>query len=127
MMARWPLLFLLIAWGFTAGWCDTLRESLARTVRSQYAGRMPYATIVAHKNLHFAAAYNVDSETRNSTGKKTHFAVYEYIGGRWKFIFEFDAGVDADEESERLDALFARHRFSSPMRGQLMYGDELRI
>ncbi len=126
-MNRWILLLLLLPLGVANAWSDTLRESLGRTVRAQYAGRMPYATIVAHKNLYFAVAYNVDSETRNSTGKKTHFAVYEYVGKRWKYVFEFAAGVDADEESERLDALFARHRFSSQMRGQLMYGDELRI
>ena len=106
---------------------DSVRERLSATVRAQYGQRMPYAIIVPHKKVYFATAYNVDSETRNSTGKKTHFAVYEYVGSQWKYIFEFDAGVDADEESARLDALFSKYQFSSEMRGKLMYGDELRL
>lgn len=106
---------------------DSVRDRLSAAVQGQYGQRMPYATIVPYKQMYFATAYNVDSETRNSTGKKTHFAVYEYVASRWKFIFEFDAGVDADEESARLDALFAKYRFSSEMRGKLMYGEEIRL
>lgn len=106
---------------------DGLSQRLAASVQSRYGSRMRYATIVPHGKLHFAAIANVDSDTRNSTGKKTHWAIYEYVGGRWKYIFEFDAGVDADAESARLDTLFSRHRFSSDMRGKLMYGDEQRL
>ena len=106
---------------------DSVRERLSATVRAQYGQRMPYAIIVPYKKVYFATAYNVDSETRNSTGKKTPSAVYEFLSSRWKFIFEFDAGVDADEESARLDALFSKYQFSSEMRGKLMYGDELRL
>jgi hypothetical protein len=120
----WILLLLLAVPLASA---QSMRERLTATVRAQYGQRMPYATLVPYKKMAFATAYNVDSETRNSTGKKTHFAVYEYVESRWKFIFEFDAGVDADEESARLDALFARYQFSSEMRGKLMYGDEFRL
>ena len=104
---------------------EGLESRLASTVRQRYGERMPYATIVPYKKLYFGAAYNVPAEVRNSTGKKTHWAIYEYVNSRWQFIFEFDATVDADEESARLDALFSRHRFSSNMRGQLMYGEEI--
>lgn len=117
------LILLTCSWG----WADRVRDQLGLSVAQRYGQRMRYGTIVPFKNLFFGAAYNVDSETRNSTGKKTHFAIYEYVGGSWKFIFEFDCGVDADEESARLDALFAKHRFSSDMRGKLMYGQEVRL
>ncbi len=104
---------------------ESLESRLASTVRQRYGQRMHYATIVPYKKLYFGAVYNVPAEVRNSTGQKTHWAIYEYVGARWQFIFEFDATVDADEESARLDNLFARHRFSSNMRGQLMYGEEI--
>ncbi|MBT9588638.1 hypothetical protein IV102_35205 [bacterium] len=125
MMKKIALALLLMI--VPAASADSVRERLSATVRAQYGQRMPYGIIVPYKKVYFATAYNVDSETRNSTGKKTHFAVYEYVGSRWKFIFEFDAGVDADEESARLDALFSKYQFSSEMRGKLMYGDELRL
>ena len=108
-------------------WADRVRDQLGLAVSQRYGNRMRYGTIVPYKNAFFGSAYNVDSETRNSTGKKTHFAIYEYVGGRWKYVFEFDCGVDADEESARLDALFAKNRFSSEMRGKLMYGQELSL
>jgi len=88
---------------------------------------MKFYTLVPHGKSYFAAAYNVDSETRNSTGKKTHWAVYEYLKNRWSPVFEFDSTVDADEESERLGSLFAKNQFSSEMRGKLMYGRESRL
>lgn len=119
----WVLLLLLAS----VPWAESVRERLAQTVRARYGNRMPYATLVAYKKMYFATAYDVDAETRNSTGRRTHFAVYEYVNQNWQFIFEFEAGVDADEESARLDALFARHRFSSQMRGKLMYGEEFRL
>lgn len=125
-MKRFWITLLLLMVVPLAG-ADTVRERLGATVRAQFGQRMPYAVIVPYKRMYFATAYNVDADTRNSTGTRTHFAVYEYIGGRWKYIFEFDAGVDADEESARLDALFAKYRFSSEMRGKLMYGDEIRL
>jgi len=125
MIGRWGIILLVLL--ANVAWAQGVRERLADTVRARYGDRMPYATIVPYKKMYFATAYNVPAETRNSTGQKTHFAVYEYLDQRWQFIFEFDAGVDADEESARLDALFARYRFSSDMRGRLMYGDELRF
>ena len=117
------LMLLTCSWG----WADRVRDQLGMAVSQRYGQRMPYATIVPFKNAFFGSAYNVDSDTRNSTGKKTHFAIYEYVNGRWKYVFEFDCGVDADEESARLDALFAKYRFSSEMRGKLMYGRELSL
>lgn len=117
------LLWLSCSWA----WADRVRDQLGLAVSQRFGERMPYATIVPYKNMFFGAAYNVNADTRNSTGKKTHFAIYEYIGGRWKYIFEFDCGVDADEESARLDALFAKNRFSSEMRAKLMYGQELSL
>lgn len=108
-------------------WADRVRDQLGLLVSQRYGSRMPYGTIVPYKNMYFASAYNVDADTRNSTGKKTHFAIYEFVGGRWKYIFEFDCGVDADEESARLDALFAKNRFSSEMRAKLMYGQQLSL
>ncbi len=120
-------LLLLILLTCSWAWADRVRDQLEMAVSQRFGQRMPYATIVPYKNLYFASVYNVDSETRNSTGKKTHFAIYEYVGGRWKYVFEFDCGVDADEESARLDALFARNRFSSEMRGKLMYGQQLSL
>lgn len=106
---------------------QSLPQGLRALIQQRFGARMPYATLVPYKNTYFAAAYNVDADTRNSTGKKTHWAVYEYVQGHWSYIFEFDSTVDADEESARLDALFARYRFSSDMRGQLMYGQEQRL
>ena len=106
---------------------DSLRGQLRSTVQSRFGQRMGYFTLVPYKRTYFAAAYNVDSETRNSTGRKTHWAIYEYVNSRWSYIFEFDSTVDADEESARLDTLFGKYRFSSTMRGQLMYGNEERF
>ena len=120
-------LLLLLLLSCSWAWADRVRDQLGMTVSQRYGNRMPYGTIVPYKNMFFGSAFNVDSDTRNSTGKKTHFAIYEYVGGKWKYIFEFDCGVDADEESARLDALFAKNRFSSEMRGKLMYGQELSL
>lgn len=117
------LLLLSCSWA----WADRVRDQLGMVVSGRYGNRMPYGTIVPYKKTFFGAAYNVDADTRNSTGKKTHFAIYEYVGGNWKYIFEFDCGVDADEESARLDALFAKYRFSSEMRAKLMYGQQLSL
>jgi hypothetical protein len=117
------LLLLSCSWA----WADRVRDALGQAVAQRFGQRMPYATIVPYKNMFFGSAYNVTADTRNSTGKKTHFAIYEYVGGRWKYIFEFDCGVDADEESARLDALFAKNRFSSEMRAKLMYGPEISL
>ena len=70
---------------------ESLESRLASTVRQRYGQRMHYATIVPYKKLYFGAVYNVPAEVRNSTGQKTHWAIYEYVGARWQFIFEFDA------------------------------------
>jgi hypothetical protein len=123
-MKRFVTLVLLLA---AVAWGDALSERLRPAVRSQFGQRYRYATVVPYKNTAFAAVTDVDAETRNSTGKRSRWAVYEYVGGRWSFVFAFEAGVDADEESARLDALFGKHRFSSEMRGKLMYGDETRL
>lgn len=123
MKRRFCLLLLLA----TVAWGDPLLDRLRPAVRSQFGQRYRYATVVPYKNTAFAAVTDVSADTRNSTGKRSRWAVYEYLGGRWSFVFAFEAGVDADEESARLDALFAKHRFSSQMRGQLMYGDETRL
>ena len=121
MLKRLFVVLLLLATCLAQG----LREQLASVVSQRYAKRMPYATIVAYKSYHFAALANRDSDTRNSTGGKTHFAIYEHLPGKgWRFVFEFDAGVDADEESSRLDRLFMQHQLSAQMRGRLMYGEE---
>ncbi len=119
------LLVLLLSCSWA--WADRVRDQFGMAVSQRYGNRMPYGIIVPYKNMFFASAFNVNSDTRNITGKKTHFAIYEYVGGKWKYIFEFDCGVDADEESARLDALFAKNRFSSAMRGKLMYGQELSL
>ena len=108
-------------------WSLTLREQLRSLVSSRYGTRMSYCTLVPFGKQHFAAVADVGAEVRNSSGARTHWAIYEHTRGKWKFVFEFDATVDADEESERLDRLFAKHRFSSEMRGRLMYGDERRL
>lgn len=117
------LLLALLCLGLA--WAQSLRQQLASVVAQRYGQRMPYVTMVPYKTYHFACLANVDSETRNSTGQKTHYAVYEHAKGKgWRFVFEFDCAVDADEESARLDKLFMRNQFSSQMRGRLMYGEE---
>lgn len=117
------VLFLLV--GVVSG--QGLDGALRNKVRAQYGNRYSYYTIVPYKNTAFAAVYDVDSDTRNSTGRATNWAVYEFVHGHWSYIFSFQSTVDADEESERLDRLFAKHRFSSTMRGNLMYGEERRF
>lgn len=118
------LCILLLA---SVAWAQPLEERLRASVRSQFGTTYRYYNVVPYKNTAFAAVYDVDAQTRDSTGRRTRWAVYEYVGGRWAFVFAFESTVDADEESARLDALFAKHRFSSPMRGKLMYGDERRL
>lgn len=100
---------------------------LHSAVRNQFGNAYRYYTLVPYKDTAFAATADVSADTRNSTGRATHWAVYEYVRGGWSFVFAFTSTVDADEESARLDRLFKSHRFSSDMRGKLMYGNELRF
>ena len=98
---------------------------LRPVVRSAFGNQMRYCTVVPYKNTAFAAACEVASQARG--GQPVHWAVYEYVGGRWSLVFTFTSTVDADEESARLDQLFARYRFSGQMRQKLMYGSENRL
>jgi hypothetical protein len=119
----------LILWLTLWGWAQPVAEERLRAaVQAQFGRAYPYYTVVPYQNTAFAAVASLDSATRESTGQTTRWAVYEYLKGRWSLVFTFQSqGADADEESLRLDQLFAKHRFSSAMRGKLMYGEERRF
>ena len=73
-------------------------------------------TIVPYKNLYFASTSGSDEYGMD------FYAIWEYLDGKWHFIFKH-SNSDAGPEVEReLDQLYAKHRFSSSMRKKLMNG-----
>lgn len=75
-------------------------------------------TIVPYKELYFASMSGSDENGMD------FYSVWEYLDGKWHFIFQHSA-TDAGPEAEaELDEIYARHRFSSKMRKMLMHGPE---
>lgn len=120
------ILFLLSvsAWAQPTHVTQGLRQAAAQRyqVGGEWVDGKAYVnryTIVPYKEMYFATTSGSDKYGMD------FYAVWEYVGGKWKFIFEHthtDAGPEVERE---LDALYAKYRFSSSMRKKLMGASKL--
>lgn len=104
---------------------QSVEGKLARAVRQRFGARMHFVTVVPYKSTYFGSSVNASWQSDPNHTK--HYAIWEYVHGRWSYIFECSALTDADEEHAELDRLFRKHGFSPQMREKLMYGKARRM
>lgn len=88
-------------------------------VGGEWVDGRPYVnryTIVPYKKLYFASTSGSDKYGMD------FYAIWEYLDGKWVYIFEYNETDAGPEVEKRLDELYAKHRFSSAMRKKLTRG-----
>lgn len=125
-MKRRPLLVAIIMFcaALAMARASSTDDAFCAAIKARYGAGMKYYTIVPYKNKYFGLCCDTSQANRNNNGRKPHLAVWETANGRWSWIFDFYAEVDADDGAIALNRLFARYQFSPSMRQKLMYGTE---